>query len=312
VICVIPFHRYDKEQAIRLANHIRDMGGVSNHDCLLVYDEGTTSEGVLGPLTEAFRNVSIFVVPDEPDIRWNAQTKDASAPNEMWVSTAWHIYYNQKCPWLWCEVDCCPMYPAWLDDIEADYLKSGKMGMGAKVLASTGERISGIAVYPAKTCDASFKAMQPGNVPWDVVGALDFLKKFHQTTLIHHLCIDRSQLPTFPDQASLSIIPQGTALFHPNKTGDLIERLRERANASRQVNQSIGKSETAATLVLSDHANAEEEYIRSASITETALTIPNAIKYLVEMSAKDGFAKGRICKQLASAGFVVKPPKKRK
>lgn len=227
MLCVIPFHRGDKPQTIKLANWINELGSVSDHECLLVFDESTTSEGVLTPLQSAFKSVSIFVVPNVPDADWASGNGDASACNEMWISTAWHIYYNKKCPWLWCEPDCCPMYPAWLDDIEAAYVAAGKKCLGAQVNASGGERMSGIAVYPDRVCDVSFKAMQATIVPWDIVGAPDFIKHGAFTRLIHHVLRAPNDKPTFPDSGSLESIPAGTALFHPCKDGALFDRIRE-------------------------------------------------------------------------------------
>lgn len=235
MLCVIPYYHGDKHLAVQLACWIRDLGGVKNHECLLVIDTSTTADDVIEPLQQAFEKVSW--IPSEPageQGSWGKGTIDATAPNEMFLNANTHIQYVLKVPYFYMETDCCPMYPAWLDDIDAQYqeaLRLKKPFMGAYVnIPSLEPHMTGNAVYPPNVCDHSLAMMVPGKIAWDYAGRIDTvgLKKAHFTTLIQHEYRIHGKEPTFPDQDSLSVIRPETAVFHRCKDGTLIERLRER------------------------------------------------------------------------------------
>lgn len=232
MLCVIPFFAGDRQQAIALAHWIKDLGGVKKHDCLLIVDEGTTVDGVIEPLREAFASVSVEKSQSvQSKGKWGDGTTDASAPNEMWLTACMNIYGHYKRPWFWLESDACPMRSTWLDEIEAEYLAGKKPFMGAYVDIPPHEpHMSGIAVYPISVANYSLDMTIPGRIAWDYAGRKDTVGKgkAHFTDLIQHEYRVHGESPTFPTQESLSIIKPRTAVFHRCKDTSLIERLRER------------------------------------------------------------------------------------
>lgn len=226
MLIVLPFCHRDLPQAEGLARWIAELGGVEKHDCLLVHEKHVPAESVAAPLASAFRTVSELLVFNVPQADWSSGNGDASACNEMWIQTATHVQSSLKVRWLWMEPDCCPLRRTWADEIEADDRAGGKPFSAARVTASTGPRLSGIAVYPPSVASYSVAALMAERVPWDLAGAADFAKHGHFTGRIHHVLRTSANAPTFPDAAALDAIPPGAALFHPCKDGSLIERLR--------------------------------------------------------------------------------------
>lgn len=231
MLCLIPYFVGDKNQAVRLAEWIRDLGGVKNHSCLLVIDSGTDSSGVIEPLREAFGSVNTINSPSAgPQGTWGDGTTDATAPNEMWMTGANCVYHKQKVPFFWLEPDAVPLRSTWLDEIEAEYKGCGKKFMGMLVNSPPHElHMSGVAVYPADVANHSLAMMMPGPVAWDYAGRDDTVRrqKAHFTKLIQHEYRVHGKEPTFPDRESLSIIKPETAVFHRCKVSDLVDRLRE-------------------------------------------------------------------------------------
>lgn len=235
--CVIPFFSGDKDQAVRLASWIRDLGGVKNHDCLLVVDESTTTEGVFEPLVEAFRSVAVTTSkPSGAQGTWGNGTTDATAANEMFLSGANYVFHKLKAPFFWMEPDAAPTRSTWLDEIEAEYKAAGKPFMGMLVDMPPHElHMSGIGCYPFDVANHSIAMMMPGKTAWDYAGRKDTVAKgkAHFSKLIQHVYRingNTPEWPTFPTLESLSQISPETAVFHRCKTPCLIERLRELAS----------------------------------------------------------------------------------
>lgn len=231
MLCVIPFFSGDKDQAIRLANWIRHLGGVKHHDCLLVIDTGTTETDVIEPLHEAFSSVAtIKCAPVGSQGTWGSGTTDATAANEMWLAGANCVFHRQKVPFFWLEPDAVPTRSTWLDEIEAEYKTCGKRFMGAFVdIPPHEQHMSGVSVYPADVANHSVDMMQPGQIAWDYAGRNDTVvrKKANFTNLIQHEYRIDGEAPTFPTIESMSVIRPETAVFHRCKNDSLVQRLRE-------------------------------------------------------------------------------------
>lgn len=235
LLVVLPFFAGDKDQAIRLAHWIRDLGGVKNHDALLVVDQSTTADGVYEPLAEAFRSVAVTTSkPAGQQGAWGNGTTDATAANEMFIAGATYVYHKSKVPFLWMEPDAAPTRATWLDEIEAEYRASKKPFMGMRVDMPPHElHMSGIGCYPYDVANHSLAMMVPGKTAWDYAGRKDTVGKgkAHFTDLIQHVYRINGNVPewpTFPTLESLAQINPRAAVFHRCKSDDLIERLRER------------------------------------------------------------------------------------
>lgn len=238
MLCLIPFFSKDKDQAVRLSNWLRDLGGVKNHDCLLVVDKSTDESGVIEPLSEAFRSVdTCHSIPTGAQGTWGSGTTDATAANEMFMTGAIWVYHKKKVPFFWKESDAAPTRSTWLDEIEAEYKACGKPFMGMRVDMPPHEvHMSGIGVYPWNVADHSLAMMTPGQIAWDYAGRNDTVKRgrAHFTKLIQHVYRINGttpEWPTFPTLESLSQINPETAVFHRCKDESLVDRLRERINS---------------------------------------------------------------------------------
>lgn len=308
MLVVLPFHAGDKPLAIKLAQWIRDLGGVSNHDCLMVHDHACDVSEVDEPLRKAFRHVSEFVAMGVPKANWQEGKGDARACNEMWIQTAGHIFREMRVPWLWMEPDCTPLFSTWSDDFQSAYTACRKPFMGAQVKPSKGlMRMSGIGFYPAAVCEYGQRALLADKLPWDVAGASEFLKHTHFTNLIQHVLRTSAQAPTFPTQESLSHIMAGAVLFHPCKDGSLIDRLREKKGGDVKCLTVVPSAKTS-------ESNTAEPIAGNASPSSNpmveAITEASAIEFLATRSKRSGIDKGRITRRLAVAGFAL--PKKKK
>lgn len=150
MLCVLGFCQHDRYKAITLAERIRSLGGVANHDCLLVYPNGVNADAVIEPLRRAFRRVDIAP--------YNATLAGwPYGPNEMAAFAMQHVASNPtfNTHYLWLEPDCDITGPTWLDAIDFEYQRCGKLILG--VLNDTmakgssipiGKHVVGVAVYP--------------------------------------------------------------------------------------------------------------------------------------------------------------------
>lgn len=243
MLCVIPFFAGDKDQAVRLAHWIRDLGGVKNHDCLLVVDESTTAGGVYEPLAEAFKSVTVTASKPAGDQgTWGNGTTDATAANEMFLTGATYVYHKLKVPFFWLEPDAAPDRSTWLDEIEAEYKACGKPFMGMRVDMPPHEiHMSGIGCYPFDVANHSVAMMMPGKNAWDYAGRKDTVGKgkAHFTKLIQHVYRINGNVPewpTFPTLESLSQINPEAAVFHRCKDETLIQQLKNRHFGVRGLN----------------------------------------------------------------------------
>ncbi len=222
----MPFCARDKALAVRLAERIAELGGVAKHDCLLAVHKDTDSAGVIEPLTAAFGRIAEFAITDEMIVE---REQHAYAANLMWKRTVNHIAdMNESQPFLWVEPDATPTKASWVDEIAAAYAACGKAFLHDLVKTPRGKSNSGCGVYPSKVRDYTSRLWELADVSWDILLYEDFAPHTAYTQLIQDIgfLADGKTLPTFPDQASLSIIRPEAVLFHRCKDFSLTDRLR--------------------------------------------------------------------------------------
>lgn len=225
MILVIAFCHKDKAKAVRLANWIAELGGTNKHDLLLGYHEDTTPDPIHEILKPHFNHVGGFKISD-------SETNYPAIANIMWHECLKTVADQFNAPWFWMEPDAVPLTPDWLDKIEDEYLKAKKPFMLDRVITPTRSHNSGVGVYPGRVRDYTTRLWELSNMPWDVFLAEEITPFTHHTELIHDKFYrvwddPDSGPPVFPDANSLSIIEPSAVLFHRNKDGSLIERLRE-------------------------------------------------------------------------------------
>jgi hypothetical protein len=185
---------------------------LKNYDLILLLPKGTK----VPEEAEAWRTVTRF---DE-----NSKIEAwPMGPNAVFQQVQWFYYHNKLTgPFFWCEPDCVPVVPDWLDLIRKEYEEANKPFMGALVeaISKNGTRvprhITGNAVYPDKAYKLAPKLMEARNTPWDVWAAEAILKQCHFTNLIQH----EYRHEEIKSRRELSqILRPDTALFHTDKFG---------------------------------------------------------------------------------------------
>lgn len=220
---IFPYSLRDQEQAVRLAEWIKELGGCEGHSVLVVRDHRTNPEAG-DILKSAFGKWEEIVIRDDAYDHW------PESPNLMLRRAAKHIEYGTREPWLWLEPDVAPLKTGWIDAIEAEYKEVGKPFLGDFVhLNEPGfkSHMSGVAVYPGVMSHHAGDALLAHETAWDVVAAGQIIPQMHKSKLILHLW----KHPTFEsweqvEQRIFAVKPEAV-LFHASKDGSLIARLRE-------------------------------------------------------------------------------------
>lgn len=164
------------------------------------------------------------IMPKTPDERgWPVSS------NHLFLSAFHYIKRLGGSPFLWLEADCVPLKPRWIDSLFGEYLGVGKPFMGC-IYESPWPHLTGCAIYPPDIAKYSPGVLNPGLQAWDMVDTDSTIKHSHHTGQFHHEWgnFKYNIPPTFPNQASVSLVREDAVLFHRCKDGSLIDRLRER------------------------------------------------------------------------------------
>ncbi len=299
MILVIAFCQKDKATTVRLANWIAELGGTSRHDLLLAFHEDTTPDPIHEILKPHFNHVGGFKISD-------SETTYPAIANIMWHECVKTVADQFNVPWFWMEPDAVPLVPEWLDKIEDEYLAAKKPFMLDKVITPTRSHNSGVGVYPGRVRDYTIRLWELSNIPWDVFLAEEFTPFTHHTALIHDKFYrvwedPNSGPPIFPDAASLSIIEPGAVLFHRNKDGSLMDRLRESRGgviAAQPHSSAVGACSSQAPATVDTDALLRriaelEEKLKLQTVT-TSVTEGKKQRTLEQIqAAKDRMAKAR-------------------
>lgn len=219
MLIALPYCSTDREQAQKLCDWMAELDTYPNHT-LLIFQEKQAQ-----PLTikAEFRKVETISFVDSFN-RWPISTTNA------FQTVARHIEYNQKQPFLFLEPDCVPLKKGWLDAIEAEYGRTKKPFMGAFVpgVGGSPDHCSGIAVYPGEVIKFAGQAlMLDEDAPWDLTAADTIRPQAHFTDLIQHRW-DRPAHPPFKTLEEFNgIVTKECVLFHADKSGSVINLLRE-------------------------------------------------------------------------------------
>lgn len=232
---VFAFCAADAEDALRLMRWIAELGNCRAHEAWLAADpaaEWALALSVLEEARKAFRSAEMQC-PDAARSGW------PEAANDMFLFAARQMEKRGE-PFLWCEPDCVPTQPGWLDRLEQEYARLGKPFMGALVKGSRPDQpalsLGGCAVYPPDAA-SRLERFCLGPLAWDVASAAEVLPCAADTPLIQWFWGERDWPPTFvlrrhahsPRNAlEVSMIRPDAVLFHRNKDGSLIRLLRER------------------------------------------------------------------------------------
>lgn len=261
----LAFHAGDLDQAQRWIKWVAELGSPRKHAFYLMPSKGMKlggeASGILDPL---FKSVAILHDYEGISSDWsagNAPVRDASGPNSMLRQFAWHFHLNKLGPWLFIEPDAIPLSPDWADRIEVEYRASGKLYMGARVPKNgeTPEHSTGNMVLPQDAAVIAPSLMLPRfaefpdgkrvQVAFDVAGAPDVFKSFHETRLIQHVFRG-------PELTNLRDIRDDAVIFHTCKKGEIIPLLRAKLSLG---NRAEGEPPTAFPVTASLNTPASTE-----------------------------------------------------
>lgn len=258
MLVALATHNGDRHLSAQLAQHIRNLGGVRDHELLLVAPLGTNLVGIEEVFRDAFGRVRVhYYAESMRGWPWGA--------NEAAHAVFLEVFSNPELPgyFLMLEPDCVPVGQHWLNYIDMAYRGSGGMPVLGVTIPThelngqpTGERHTvGVAVYPKdfprrcgifKSLLNMTRAHHQANhlAPWDVIFAPYVAKMTAQTGLIQHLYRRfthdqhgaRWDVPSI-DEALAQVRP-GVVLIHGCKQPEFLNRItggQPHATSQRQI-----------------------------------------------------------------------------
>ncbi len=229
-VVVLPFCNLDAELMCKMLDWVNVLGNSNAHEALLSYDKTT----IRGSVSRAFAKASTCFAA----VHQTSYSVPKGSPFPQTV--AWHhaarTMEGMNRPWLWLEADCVPLRSSWLNELQREYDYCGKPFCGP--IVPTQGHMNGTAIYPAETPRIAPHTMGVINNAWDVQCRDEILPHTYSSNLwCLAWSVERgrfqpdggSELPSFPPNSPLlRQIPHHSVLFHRDKTGSLIQRLRER------------------------------------------------------------------------------------
>lgn len=228
MLLVLPYSLRDQELALKLVQWISELGEKKAHSALIVRDkrcDPTKDAQIKAELEKNFQKVEVETAAAAFD-SW------AEGANHLFSAAGRYIEHTTKEPWLWLESDVVPMRANWVDALETEYKQAGKPFMGADVNVNNVPRhMSGVACYPGEMSKHAGLALISNEIPWDVQAADQIIPKAHFTQQIvhnwkHEPFKDKSELD------NLRVQHPNCVLFHSDKSGSLIDLLRQERNGA--------------------------------------------------------------------------------
>lgn len=159
-------------------------------------------------------------------------------PSEHWpVGPNWSFFvaaefcHHRQWDFMILEPDAVPLRKGWLKAIEREYRGSGRPYMGHFEPPGPEHQmhLAGVAVY-------NWEAFQRFHVhefhkAWDVAMGPTLVAEAHESKTIQQVWGENWKAPIFTRQADTEIIRPDAMVFHRNKDGSLIARLREQRYA---------------------------------------------------------------------------------
>ena len=227
MLAILAYCPRDDQAAADLMDWINELGGCKNHDLLLIYDQRCfqTNQALCQKIAKsaesAFRTV--MQLPAKAEI--NGWPEGA---NYMFRIGSGHTaaYLPKNKYFFWLEPDAIPLKEGWLDEIEGEYLKRGKLFMGDYVkVDQIPVHMSGVGVYPNPLHAHAGEAYRAFDLAWDMAAKDQIVPRAHFTELIEHAW----KHPSFTEMSELDTqISKEAVLFHASKDGSLIKLLQQR------------------------------------------------------------------------------------
>ena len=227
---VLPVCNHDVELMGRLLDWIGHLENSTTHEALVSYDATTIRGSVARIVSKASACFSVvhqtsYTIPKGTQFHQTAAWQHAA-----------RTMAGMNRPWLWLEADCVPLRPNWIAALQDEYDRCGKPFCGP-ILHERGH-MNGTAIYPPDTPQLLQRTMSHTQNAWDVECRDEMGLNMYDSALWHLAWgvqngrldpIGGEELPSFPKGSPLlAQIRRNAVIFHRDKTGSLIERLRER------------------------------------------------------------------------------------
>ncbi len=227
-VVVLPVCNLDADLMCKQLDWIHAMGNSNSHEALLSYDQ-TTIRGSVSRLVAKASNC--FSTVHQTNYR---VPKGTAFPQ----TAAWHhaarVMEGMGRPWLWLEADCVPLKPNWIKALQDEYDYCGKPFCGPIVHGP--DHCNGTAIYPANTPQLLPRTMSHTNNAFDVE-CRDEMGPNCFDSILWELAwgvtrgrldpLSGVEMPSFPKGSPLlKQIKRHAVIYHRDKTGTLIERLR--------------------------------------------------------------------------------------
>lgn len=231
------FCKADSALALMNLKWIAEMGGVKDHDMLMVVPEGVPHAEHEAAAESAFRKVTVYEI-DDVNSGW------PFGANHAFKRAVDYIAHFKLGPFLYHECDAVPTEPEWLNKIAAEFaqaMSSGKRFMGYLEYGSDPERchMNGVGVYSDVHAFAPSLLSAPtpfsradvtdNHMAFDWAGKDEVVPLLHVSKLFH---FQYKTEDTLLRDESLSWLKPGAVIFHTSKNPRFIELLRARRNGT--------------------------------------------------------------------------------
>lgn len=227
-VVVLPVCNHDADLMLRLLDWIATLGGANTHEALVSYD-ATTVRGTISRVVSKASACFSMVHQTHYTVPRGTQFPQTAA----WQHAA-HTMAGMNRPWLWLEADCVPLKANWLVALQDEYDRCGKPFCGP-IVHGPGH-CNGTAIYPANTPQILPRTMSHTQNAWDVECRDEMGPNCFDSTLWELAWgvtngalnpVSGDELPSFPKGSPLlAQIKRNAVIFHRDKSGSLIERLR--------------------------------------------------------------------------------------
>lgn len=192
-------------------------------------------------------------------------------------------------PWMWLELDSCPIKPEWADDLQFQYQTKGRPFLG--VLRNTeevwpdadGQHMVGVGIYPQNfPAYTQLWQFPVQDIPFDVMMRYDVAPHVYPTNLIAHFWHSRNFQPDMSGMDSYGnqvIIPREAILVHGVKDDSLYDIILGEASAPVVIQEPAKKQPIAAPVVIK-----QEGY----TLEEMASTLRGYGYFVVSPDAQEG------------------------
>lgn len=196
MLTVIPVSAADADLIEPFSKAVAFCGKNAGYEALIVArpSDEEHARSLFANIEPYFDKVFVHIFVQDGPSGW------PKGPNYYFSTTVHYLQTelrNQK-PWLWCELDCTPLKPGWVDALTTEYNLTGKPFMGTicKTYATdkdgneadAGSHLVGVAIYPPSLNSYStlwpFVGQMP--TPFDIILQWETTPKAHDTPLMQH------------------------------------------------------------------------------------------------------------------------------